>query len=113
MSDKKMILENIKKSLDNGNLVKCHIEQHYLHPKDINDTKIQQNCNKHIYCHEMTYSLINRDGMYLMKTKQWHTCEKTYDLDTITNKWFHEKGKLTQYKDIITFTEYTEYPGMN
>ena len=110
MSNRDTIIENIKKILDNGDIVKCYIEQHYLREKDLKDKKALRNCDKHIYCYESCYSLINREGVYLMKTNQWHTCHSSSCLDSIVNKWFNKNGKLTQFKDSITFTEYIEHP---
>ncbi len=109
MSDRKTILENIKKLVDNGDIVKCHIEQHYLRHKDINNAQMCKDCDKHIYCFEITYSLLLRDDMYIMKTNQWQTAGKSQCYKDIIEKLFNENCILSQLKNSITCVDYMKY----
>ena len=110
MSDRKTILKNIQKLVDDSNIVKCYFEQHYLRPKDMNNTKIMHDCDKHVHCFEKTYSLLKRKDMYLMKTNQWHTITNSSDFNAIILQWFNVNGKLSQHKNSLTFIDYLQHP---
>ena len=109
MLDRKAILKNIQTLVDNGDIIKCYFEQHYLYLKDTNNKKILHNCDKHLHCSEKIYSLLKRKDMYIMKTNQWNTVTNSSDFNKIVLQWFNENGKLLQHKNSLTFINYVQY----